>query len=1026
MDVSYPRGAEWRKWDLHIHTPASFHWNGARFPNQDPKSPDNAGLIDEMIEALNTAEPAVFALMDYWTFDGWIALQHRLSQPDSPTLTKTVFPGIELRLVAPMQGRLNAHVLFSNKINEQHLNDFKSALSVARINRPLSNMALIDCARDVGVDLLKTKGYEKEAVDSDDKVALQAGSKIAEITCESYKEAIRNVPNEMAIGFMPFNTNDGLAEVKWEEHYAYTLGLFDCSPIFETRCQNTWAAFSGIATEGNKDWFKDFQNALDNTPRLAVSGSDAHQFRGVAGDNNRRGYGDYPSGKTTWIKADPTFEGLKQAIEEPAKRSFLGEIPPKKKRYNENKSIFLDTLHITKEASSACLDNWLEGVELPLNPDLIAVIGNKGSGKSALADIIALLGNSKQSQHFSFLLKNRFRGRDGTPAKHFIASAKWVDGEEYSKNLNDDPAIEEVELVKYIPQGHFEELCNMHVSGESNAFENELRSVIFSHVDETIRQDASNFDNLIEQQESSLMDQVDDLRGDLKKLNRTISRFERDLQPEKRKAIEEQILQAKRLLDEHEKIEPPKVEEPSGELSDEQKSASEELDKIAEETNKIDEQRKTTKEELLSLSSKRQACKNIREQLVLVKKAHQDFKKEVEEDATLVGLELSNIISVQIKEELISKIEEEIFEKEKELRASIQDLETKREELVSNQSGLSKKLNEPQQAYQKYLEDMKAWEDKKSQIIGSSEIPSTLRGLEHQLKQIEELPKLREEMQQQRLELTGQIFGLLNDQRKGREDLFTPVQELIQNNELIRDGYKLQFIAELICTSDYVGSHLFELVKQNSGEFRGEPESFSVLQSLLDKYDLNVREELLSFVTELHDKLESAAAGESGISSILRKDRESNDVYDFIFSLTYLKPQYTLLFQDAHISQLSPGQRGALLLIFYLLVDKGDTPIILDQPEENLDNETIVGLLVPVLVEAKKSRQIIMVTHNPNLAVVCDAEQIIHCDFDRRNNYKITYTPGSIECKLTNNKVVDVLEGTMPAFNNRKTKYISR
>jgi predicted ATPase len=129
------------------------------------------------------------------------------------------------------------------------------------------------------------------------------------------------------------------------------------------------------------------------------------------------------------------------------------------------------------------------------------------------------------------------------------------------------------------------------------------------------------------------------------------------------------------------------------------------------------------------------------------------------------------------------------------------------------------------------------------------------------------------------------------------------------------------------------------------------------------------------------------------------------------------------MFQGAHIEQLSPGQRGSLLLIFYLLVDKGSVPIILDQPEENLDNETIVSLLVPVLCKAKQNRQILMVTHNPNLAVVCDAEQIIHCDFDRKNNSKISYVTGAIENATINQKVVDVLEGTMPAFNNRKEKY---
>ncbi len=120
---------------------------------------------------------------------------------------------------------------------------------------------------------------------------------------------------------------------------------------------------------------------------------------------------------------------------------------------------------------------------------------------------------------------------------------------------------------------------------------------------------------------------------------------------------------------------------------------------------------------------------------------------------------------------------------------------------------------------------------------------------------------------------------------------------------------------------------------------------------------------------------------------------------------------------------LSPGQRGALLLIFYLLVDTGRTPIILDQPEENLDNETVVSLLVPVLTEAKKRRQIIMVTHNPNLAVVCDAEQVVWSKFDRKSDSKISYMSGAIENPDLNEGVVDVLEGTKPAFNNRRVKY---
>ena len=64
-----------------------------------------------------------------------------------------------------------------------------------------------------------------------------------------------------------------------------------------------------------------------------------------------------------------------------------------------------------------------------------------------------------------------------------------------------------------------------------------------------------------------------------------------------------------------------------------------------------------------------------------------------------------------------------------------------------------------------------------------------------------------------------------------------------------------------------------------------------------------------------------------------------------------------------------------------------------------------------------------MVTHNPNLAVVCDAEQIIYSAFDRKHASKIDYVSGSIENPVINKHVVNVLEGTKPAFNNRRIKY---
>jgi hypothetical protein len=80
-------------------------------------------------------------------------------------------------------------------------------------------------------------------------------------------------------------------------------------------------------------------------------------------------------------------------------------------------------------------------------------------------------------------------------------------------------------------------------------------------------------------------------------------------------------------------------------------------------------------------------------------------------------------------------------------------------------------------------------------------------------------------------------------------------------------------------------------------------------------------------------------------------------------------------------------------------------------------------MLVPAIKYAKERRQIIIVTHNPNLAVVCDADQIIHARMDKTNGNKVVYTSGSIEDPKITRLIVDVLEGTKPAFDLRDAKY---
>ena len=158
--------------------------------------------------------------------------------------------------------------------------------------------------------------------------------------------------------------------------------------------------------------------------------------------------------------------------------------------------------------------------------------------------------------------------------------------------------------------------------------------------------------------------------------------------------------------------------------------------------------------------------------------------------------------------------------------------------------------------------------------------------------------------------------------------------------------------------------------------------------------------------------------------SQLRSQRTAEDFYDFLYGLDYLEPQYALKMEGKELFELSPGERGLLLLLFYLLVEKNDGPLIVDQPEENLDNETVHEILVPSILLAKQRRQIIVVTHNPNLAVVADADQVIAASIDKQNKCRVTYASGALEYPTVNQHVVRYLEGTLPAFMNRDEKYI--
>ena len=120
------------------------------------------------------------------------------------------------------------------------------------------------------------------------------------------------------------------------------------------------------------------------------------------------------------------------------------------------------------------------------------------------------------------------------------------------------------------------------------------------------------------------------------------------------------------------------------------------------------------------------------------------------------------------------------------------------------------------------------------------------------------------------------------------------------------------------------------------------------------------------------------------------------------------------------IEDLSPGQRCTALIPIILL--ESNCPLIIDQPEDNMDNKLVFALVVDILRGLKEQRQIIVATHNPNIAVSGDAEQVIVFEAYSGKCCEIPYQ-GSIDDEQVVDQIKAIMEGSEEAFRMRAEKY---
>jgi len=1053
----FTRGSVWRKWDLHVHT------KGTLKNDQFTSADFDAFCLTFFKKALENKISAI-GITDYFSIDNYLRVQAFISKIDEnnnfedseKSEIKKIFiiPNVELRMI-PVTDRgklVNIHCLFNPKYVENLENDFFNSIQCTGNGRrhQMNRSGIVNLGASMDASLQTDDAKYKKGVDNF-VVTHESLQKLWDENRSFRENTIIAVSN---------SNSDGASAFQKHFDFFEGVGTGSLDGLRRSIYHLSQVIFSGNPED--KKYFLGQKIDDENTVKIkcgslkpCIHGSDAHKEDDLFKPDQDR---------YCWIKADTTFEGLKQIIYEPEDRVFIGECPPVLERVRSNKTKYIHSLVVNnKSGLKAKKGKWFENLNIEFNSELVAIIGNKGSGKSAISDIIGVLGDTHNAgenhKNLSFLnnATNQKKFRQKGFADTFEAKMEWEDGLSVTESLDKDIDTTQAEKVKYLPQNYFESLTN---DLEEEGFESTLKSVIFLHIPESNRYEKTTFDELEEYKSSSIQKDLPMLESDLEKLSAEIIELEKKNHPDNKKRIENLLEEKEKELAEHEKNKPEEVKNPSDDKNQAVDSKKEEKIKEIEELNSklaqltIDiENKKNTKNQI---ASDKENLQQIHDDLIRFEGQIKTYKEQNKNKFQSFGFDIDKLIKVKfdsatLKGEITKKKEEQV-ELEKTLKTlkviesecgedEVMATEAKKASLVVQKneteekiSTLKKELSKPEREYQEYKEKLKNWEATKKTIEGDKNNPKTTLKTVAFYKNEKDFVKqnlsaILKQKRSDRIEKSIEIFKKKKEIIELYEEFKKSIDEQIAEDEEFKKKFKMDIDVSFKEEKSFRKNFLDFINQNRGGTFYGKNNGDKKLSEIFDEKDLTSEEDIRVILQTIIEFLETdqrqEVKEEERKKDISDQINQVEDFYKFVFSLDYLKPNYELKLDGKPLEKLSPGEKGALLLVFYLMIDKEDTPLVIDQPEDNLDNKSVFEVLTHFIRFAKKRRQIIIVTHNPNLAVGADAEQIIYVHLDKNNDYEFTYQTGAIENPILNKRIVEILEGTQPAFDKRKLKYLS-
>ena len=667
--------------------------------------------------------------------------------------------------------------------------------------------------------------------------------------------------------------------------------------------------------------------------------------------------------------------------------------------------------------------DWVGTTEIPFNSGLVTIIGARGSGKTALAEMIATgcdcvpttVGSSDDMHNSSFLA--RAYCHLGAGRVHLIwgnddTVARYLDGRD-----SGDPAS--FPRARYLSQQFVEDLCSAH--GPTDGLIEEIERVIFEAHPHESRDGALDFSELREQRtirfRQARAREVDTIL-------QISQRISEELEKERLAG-----LLAQQVAQKEKQIEDYKAD--LGRLvikgSDDQLRRHEELQVVAQ-----------------ALSKKVEAYKEQR-------RAFEGLQDEVGNMRTALAPEmlrqsqarhLGSGLSVEQWEEFLldykgpvdQSLADYIAWADKqitELVGSPPEEQSNGKPFIAHDADLSDVKLATLYAEIERIEGLlnadKLVRDQYSALSRRiTQETTTLQTLQARLEDANGAAERRRTLQQERDAAYERVFNAIIEEEHALAELYAPIRKRLEvaGGTLNKLRFSVFRLADTGTWAAYAEENLLD--RRLEGPFRGRG-------ALIKKAE-----------TELKSILETGAAKEvtkamSEFISAYQNDilihapvpREQHEAFrswlgrfaEWLFSTDHIIVRYGITYDSVEIEKLSPGTRGMVLLLLYLALDDADDrPLIIDQPEENLDPQSVFDELVPLFAAAKGKRQVFMVTHNANLVINTDADQIIIADASPSSDSELpllTYQAGGLDNAMIRKTVCDILEGGEFAFRER-------